>query len=555
MQFSIQIYRFLCLILFINIFVSSCSIPSLQGQKNKRGITQNYTKDKIIDIPRLDNIVIDGNSDEWNNEARMFSIYANQYGETYPPDNLSARVSMGWNEKGIVLLIDVTDNEAYERGSEKLLWRDDGVQIYMNRKYCDDNILQYSIAPGTTERYKNVRYHITDHRRKKELQEIVPTLQVASKQKYGGYQIEALLPFSNLDITPEDSFVTALQIYVHDRDFSDKKQRNVLEWFYLTTSHLNTHGFQPVRLVKSVINTPLITAKSFIEDRDTAFVMCFADKKLAGKKFRIETPDSIVYEGIMELSKTMAYASFQMKAPKTDSTYSPMKVFYDSIHCATIDLGFVSVRYKDSAYVSYESTIRRFEAMTRYKPVPDNSILFIGSSSFTKWYTFEQDFEGIPAVNLGFGGSQMHHVKYFADRLIKHFNPKAVLLYEGDNDIAAGLPVSDFVDTCKFVFDKLHKEVPNIRIYFVSIKPSPARQRHWDRMKQANDSIRELVKSYPNIEYIDLATPMTDSKGNIRNDLWIYDNLHMNRKGYDLWTELIRKRLVEDKLVTLTSKQ
>jgi lysophospholipase L1-like esterase len=34
---------------------------------------------------------------------------------------------------------------------------------------------------------------------------------------------------------------------------------------------------------------------------------------------------------------------------------------------------------------------------------------------------------------------------------------------------------------------------------------------------------------------------MLDSKGEVRSDLFIEDNLHMNRKGYEIWKGVLEK--------------
>jgi lysophospholipase L1-like esterase len=38
---------------------------------------------------------------------------------------------------------------------------------------------------------------------------------------------------------------------------------------------------------------------------------------------------------------------------------------------------------------------------------------------------------------------------------------------------------------------------------------------------------------------------MLDADGNVRKDLFVEDGLHMNKKGYDIWTKVIRPYLLK----------
>ena len=73
-------------------------------------------------------------------------------------------------------------------------------------------------------------------------------------------------------------------------------------------------------------------------------------------------------------------------------------------------------------------------------PPKPGTIVFAGSSSFVRWNTLVDDMKPLEVINRGFGGSQMSDLDYYAKRIVNVYRPKAVLVYEGDNDLAASSP-------------------------------------------------------------------------------------------------------------------
>ena len=67
---------------------------------------------------------------------------------------------------------------------------------------------------------------------------------------------------------------------------------------------------------------------------------------------------------------------------------------------------------------------------------PKNAILLVGSSSFTRWTDVQDYFPGYPIINRGFGGSTLPDVIRYADQVIYPYQPKEVLIYCGENDVA-----------------------------------------------------------------------------------------------------------------------
>ena len=184
--------------------------------------------------------------------------------------------------------------------------------------------------------------------------------------------------------------------------------------------------------------------------------------------------------------------------------------------------------------------IRAFEEADKTNPPPRNAVLFIGSSSIRMWSSLAQDFPGHRVINRGFGGSQLSDSVAFADRIAIPYQPKLVLLYAGDNDIAAGKSPEQVFGDFKAFVARIHAALPKTRIGYIAIKPCPAREKYLDSVKAANRLIQQYAASNDQLLFLDIFTPMLAADGRPRPDLCISDGLHCNAKGYELWASVIR---------------
>jgi hypothetical protein len=196
----------------------------------------------------------------------------------------------------------------------------------------------------------------------------------------------------------------------------------------------------------------------------------------------------------------------------------------------------------------FEDDIRSFEEADKLHAPKFDGIVFVGSSSIRFWKTLIKDMAPLPVINRGFGGSELSHVIFNAHRIIIPYKPKAVVLYAGDNDLADGTdktPEDILADYKRFV-QTIREPLPNTELYFLSIKPSPWRWSQWPVMAKANALIRSWSRHHAHLHYIDGANVLLDTDGHPRDDLFWFDGLHLNEKGYAAWSQIIRKVLTAD---------
>ncbi len=178
---------------------------------------------------------------------------------------------------------------------------------------------------------------------------------------------------------------------------------------------------------------------------------------------------------------------------------------------------------------------------------PKNAILFVGSSSFTKWKDVQNYFPAYKIINRGFGGSSLPDVIQYANEIIFPYQPKQIVLYCGENDIAS----SDTV-TGKIVFKRFKKLFTIIRerfsktpLVYICMKPSPSRWMLKEKLIVGNKLIKKFIKKKKNTVFINVWDSMLATDGKPKEEIFIEDKLHMNAKGYAIWQKLIEPVLVK----------
>lgn len=142
----------------------------------------------------------------------------------------------------------------------------------------------------------------------------------------------------------------------------------------------------------------------------------------------------------------------------------------------------------------YWQDIKDFKTKDQQNGIPKRAILFIGSSSFTKWQDVNDYFPGKTIINRGFGGSRLVDLNNYANDLLDPYNPKQIVIYCGDNDFAMGNPSVDEVFS-RFTqfFGKIRQKYPKVPVAYVSVKYLPSREALWPKMKELNNRIEAFL--------------------------------------------------------------
>lgn len=199
--------------------------------------------------------------------------------------------------------------------------------------------------------------------------------------------------------------------------------------------------------------------------------------------------------------------------------------------------------YRELNPAPWENEIAAFERRDLTNRAPDEAVLFVGSSSVALWETLRNDLPRFRVFRRGFGGAHMSDVVTYAGRIILPYEPLMVVVHAGGNDLAAGKSPGQVLKDFKALVRRIHRVNPQLRIGFISIKPSPARWHLVQAIRQANRMIKAYTEQDERLVFIDIFDQMLDGSGQPRQSLYASDGLHLNREGYRLWADSVRPYL------------
>ena len=196
----------------------------------------------------------------------------------------------------------------------------------------------------------------------------------------------------------------------------------------------------------------------------------------------------------------------------------------------------------------WNEALAAFAAEDQKHAPPPGGVLFVGSSSIRLWDGLESQFADAPVagstviLKRGFGGSRLSDCVRHLDKLVIGYKPRLVLVYAGDNDLAEGSTPEQVLERVRKFSSGVHAQLPDTRVAFISIKPSPARISLLGKIRAANRLVKEYATNNASagLDYIDVYTPMLAENGQPRAELFREDRLHLNRAGYALWRSIIR---------------
>ena len=204
---------------------------------------------------------------------------------------------------------------------------------------------------------------------------------------------------------------------------------------------------------------------------------------------------------------------------------------------------------------SYEGTIRKYEE----EPIQKGMILFYGSSGFTRWSTkyerrpLEEDIrmkDGSPAaVNHGFGGGTMEEGLYYYNRMVKPWEPRAIVLRFFPNDINQAYSPAELVYLIAQFCNWCRADIPGVKLYLCDAMPHQCYTNNmmWQRLaKQYNKLLKAYCDAHEDCVYVcqsgwpgfyeDPADAGDYRK--VRQDIWIGDAMHFTQEGYDIYRDL-----------------
>jgi len=188
-------------------------------------------------------------------------------------------------------------------------------------------------------------------------------------------------------------------------------------------------------------------------------------------------------------------------------------------------------------------TIKKYDQM--YRP-PVHPVLFVGSSSIRKWDDCTQIFAKYNALNRGIGGAVINDITFYLNDVVFSYQPKQIVLYVGENDLPNETVTPDTVlNRTIRLYQAIRAKLPTVPIVYISIKPSPSRDKFKAKAVASNALIAKFLAGEANTKFVNIYPLMLTKDGQLRPELFVDDMLHMNAAGYAIWRKAVEPCLMK----------
>lgn len=201
---------------------------------------------------------------------------------------------------------------------------------------------------------------------------------------------------------------------------------------------------------------------------------------------------------------------------------------------------------QDPAESRWEESMQAFERQDEKSPPAKRANVFVGSSSIRMW-KLQEAFPGHDCVNRGFGGSEMADAARYVKRIVLPLQPRVIVLYSGDNDLAKNKTPEDVLAAYRDFARQVRELSAETKLVVVALKPSPRRFSLADKYRATNRLLEAAVKEDPHAVFVDVWSPMLGEEGLPRPELFLADQLHMTPAGYRVWNQLVEPHLAPRK--------
>ncbi|MCK4922877.1 MAG: hypothetical protein KAS71_17610, partial [Bacteroidales bacterium] len=362
---------------------------------------------------------------------------------------------------------------------------------------------------------------------------------IKGSQKNGITEMEMQIELEWIIPKEPEEKTFALQVYIDDSDKKRETEKNRLTWFNNNYSSEISLTYFPVKLCQN---------KEFFPE-STSRVKIIDDEKLILKTFGMSQSDTLKIfkfslNGSSKLIEKITFdetsESFDLSEFVLDYENDEIYVFQNSQCVAYHNLILAPREYINIVPPKFQDEIRRFKASDKVAFPDPNSTLFIGSSSIRRWSNLERDFPELSIIQRGFGGSNSADVLRYINDIVIPYNVSKIIYYEGDNDIPQGMEIDSITKNIKTFVEIVQRENLETEIYLISPKPAIVRLKHYDKYKELHSKLQEVADMMEKVIFVDVASPMFLADGSLDESLFIEDRLHMNDKGYRIWTDVLR---------------
>jgi hypothetical protein len=193
----------------------------------------------------------------------------------------------------------------------------------------------------------------------------------------------------------------------------------------------------------------------------------------------------------------------------------------------------------------WEEDIRHFEHLDSVESYSPESVIFAGSSSIRLWSTLSRDMSPYPVIQRGYGGAKLSDLVIYAERILYPHACRAIVLFVA-NDITGNQEdkepeeIASLFDTLLYT---IRKKFPDQPVFWIGITPTALRWDVWPAIVRVNCLISDRCRNMKNTFFIRTDDAFLNGNGQPIVELFMEDRLHLNERGYEVWSAIIRKEL------------
>jgi len=176
---------------------------------------------EVFDVPRISHIVVDGKGDDWAGRGFDAGILVRGRNPAGAATDGWASLRLGWDERGLLVLLDVRDDQFMESDKDAKLFPGDLIKVFVYDSFGSVNGWSARVSPGMDPKHSEVRILPWDERTPLKLTYSLTASRIKTEH---GYQMEMLLPWENLQRQPKLGQTLAFQIMVEDTDHPGQPQ-------------------------------------------------------------------------------------------------------------------------------------------------------------------------------------------------------------------------------------------------------------------------------------------------------------------------------------------
>lgn len=199
----------------------------------------------------------------------------------------------------------------------------------------------------------------------------------------------------------------------------------------------------------------------------------------------------------------------------------------------------------------FESTVREYETY----PVTKGKVLLYGSSFFTNW-GHERAAKQLAAVgveNHGIGGGTVDELLYYYGRLVKPYEPRAMVLRAGANDLGRGYSAEETMDMTERLCAWMRKDFPGIRFILMPVfdyRSMAGKKKYCDGVRAYNAMLKVYCDKNADADYFDISPILYKNPASVGTlegfrDIFREDGLHLTDAGYEWFAPWFAERLLE----------